>query len=186
MTVKERIKVVVEKSPGIRLSDLARKLGKQYQHVRQEVRDMANRGEVRLEKTDFYRVYPTEVQAKALLSSSEAAIKARIARFLEDHDWEVTVRFGKTPGADIMAKRGKQTWLIEVKGMPTRRQMFNNYFLAALGTILQRMRQPKAHYSIAFPDHPVFRRLWAELPQLAKNALHLSALFVGDRIEEVR
>jgi hypothetical protein len=42
-----------------------------------------------------------------------------------------------------------------------------NYFLGALGEILQRMEDPTAKYSIALPDLQQFRNLWKKLPSLA-------------------
>jgi hypothetical protein len=54
-----------------------------------------------------------------------------------------------------------------------------NYFLGALGEILQRMDDPDARYSVAFPDIAQFRRLWERLPALAKKRTGISALFVA-------
>ena len=53
-----------------------------------------------------------------------------------------------------------------------------NYFLGALGELLQRMDKPEAMYSIAFPDMQQFRRLWERLPALARERMQISALFV--------
>jgi len=189
-TVKEGILRVVAAHPGIRLADLARRLGKRYQHVRQEVRDLAGRGRVALRREDYLRVYPAATQRLRLPrhagGDDEDAVKERIRRFLESEGWRVRVRYGRAQGPDVVATRGRRTWIIEVKGMATRRPMFNNYFLAALGSLMQRMRDPGACYSVAFPDHPVYRRLWVGLPETVKRRLGVSAVFVGERIEVVR
>ncbi len=59
--------------------------------------------------------------------------------------------------------------------------MRNNYFLSVLGEILQRMEDPHVKYSIAFPDMEKYRRLWKELPNLAKERTKITALFVTDQ-----
>jgi len=41
------------------------------------------------------------------------------------------------------------------------------------------MSDERAKHSIAFPDVPNFRRLWAELPAMVKARLKLSVLFVS-------
>jgi hypothetical protein len=53
-----------------------------------------------------------------------------------------------------------------------------NYFLGALGELLQRMNDPNAKYSVAFPNLEQFRRLWARLPRLAKERTVISCMFV--------
>ena len=60
-----------------------------------------------------------------------------------------------------------------------------NYFLSMLGETLQRMDDPDASYSIAVPDLPQFRGLWARLPALAKSRTQISAIFAGERDEVV-
>jgi hypothetical protein len=59
--------------------------------------------------------------------------------------------------------------------------MQNNYFLGVLGELLQRMHDQNASYSIALPDLPKFRRLWNQLPALAKQRTGISALFIDDK-----
>ena len=56
-----------------------------------------------------------------------------------------------------------------------------NYFLAALGEILQRMTDTSYLYSIAFPDIPQFIGLWERLPKIAKDRTKISALLVDAR-----
>ena len=91
----------------------------------------------------------------------------------------VTVAWGHARGVDITAKhRDGRRWLIEVKGPGSRPEMRVNYFLAILGEALQRMDDPSAAYSIAFPDLPQFRGLWDRLPGLAKERTGITALFV--------
>lgn len=90
-------------------------------------------------------------------------------------------------GVDINASHEDRRWVIEVKGRGSLNAMRVNYFLGVMGGLLQRMNDPKAKYSIALPDLPQFRRLWARLAALAKRRTGISALFVADsgQVEEV-
>ena len=55
-----------------------------------------------------------------------------------------------------------------------------NYFLAILGETLQRMSDQDARYSIALPDMNQYRRLWAKLPDLAKQRTQITLLLVSN------
>jgi hypothetical protein len=110
---------------------------------------------------------------------SEDEIKKSIQSFLEKDGWTVTVAWGRTPGIDIDARKNNARWIIEVKGHGSRSAMRVNYFLAVLGELLQRMNDKTAKYSIALPDLEQFRKLWAKLPQFAKEQTNISCLFVA-------
>lgn len=110
---------------------------------------------------------------------SEDMVKKHLEKWLICNGWKVeNISWGKTRGTDITATKNQYPWLIEVKGEGSREQMRVNYFLSVLGEILQRMDEPNAYYSIAFPDLPQFRRLWERLPTLAKQRSGITALFV--------
>lgn len=110
---------------------------------------------------------------------SEDMVKKHLEKWLICNGWKVeNISWGKTRGTDITATKNQYPWLIEVKGEGSREQMRVNYFLSVLGEILQRMDEPNAYYSIAFPDLPQFRRLWERLPTLAKQRTGITALFV--------
>jgi hypothetical protein len=109
---------------------------------------------------------------------SENDVKQFLEKWLIGDGWQVEIAWGLKPGVDIKANKGCELWLIEVKGGGSRSAMRVNYFLAALGELLQRMEKPNAFYSIAFPDMQQFRRLWERLPVLAKDRTKISALFV--------
>lgn len=81
---------------------------------------------------------------------------------------------------DVEATRNGERWLIEVKGPGSRPEMRVNYFIGILGETLQRMDDPKAHYSIAFPDMQAFRNLWAKLPSLAKQRTGIDLILVDE------
>jgi hypothetical protein len=109
---------------------------------------------------------------------TEDEVKEAIARWLRSDGWMVAVHPGKEHGVDIEACRAGEPWRIEVKGPGSRGAMRVNYFLSALGEILQRMDDPAARHSIAFPDMEQFRSLWERLPPLARERASITALFV--------
>jgi len=111
---------------------------------------------------------------------SEDSLKRHLAEWLIADKWVPEVRWGKDRGIDIDARRDTEHWIIEVKGIGAYQQMRVNYFLGALAEVLQRMDDPVARYSVAFPDVPQYQRLWARLPQLAKQRTGITALFVSE------
>jgi len=118
----------------------------------------------------------------------EDPVKDILNLWLQSKGWETDINEGKRRGIDIEARNGSKRWIIEVKGCGSRAPMRNNYFLAVLGEILQRMDDPSARYSIAFPNMDKFRRLWRELPSLAKRRTTIDALFInadGTVVEEM-
>ena len=117
----------------------------------------------------------------------EDSVKEFLRIYLEADAWKAAVVQGGAHGIDIDAKRGEERWIIEVKGCGSLNPMRVNYFLGALGELLQRMSDPEARYSIAVPDLPQFRGLWNRLPSLAKQKTGISCLFVraDGHVEEV-
>jgi hypothetical protein len=111
---------------------------------------------------------------------AEDELKRALKAWLEADGWSAEVAWRGAHGVDIAARRGKELWLIEVKGRGSRPEMRVNYFVAILGETLQRMSEPHAKYSIALPDLPQYRRLWDRLPQLAKDRTTISMLFVSE------
>jgi hypothetical protein len=109
---------------------------------------------------------------------SEDEVKRHLEKWLIASGWQPQVAWGRQPGVDIQARKASALWLIEVKGSGSLSAMRVNYFLGALGELLQRMDNPAASYSIAFPDLQQFRRLWDRLPALAKQRMQVTALFV--------
>jgi hypothetical protein len=109
---------------------------------------------------------------------SEDDVKRSLEKWLIANGWQVQVAWGHESGVDIQAHKGSRLWLIEVKGSGSLSAMRVNYFLGALGELLQRMDKPDASYSIAFPDLQQFRRLWDRFPALACQRMQITALFV--------
>ena len=109
---------------------------------------------------------------------SEDEIKSVLQAWLQDQGWGSEIAWGNARGIDIDARRQSERWIIEVKGPGSRQPMRVNYFIGILGETLQRMDDPKAKYSIAFPDLPQYRSLWGRLPSLAKERTQISIIFV--------
>jgi len=110
---------------------------------------------------------------------SEDEIKEVLVKWLSKQGWDSKVAWGRTQGIDVEATRGKERWVIEVKGPGSRPQMRVNYFIGILGETLQRMDDSRARYSIALPELPQYRGLWDRLPSLAKERTKISILFVS-------
>jgi hypothetical protein len=110
---------------------------------------------------------------------TEDEVKASLLTLLTAQGWATEVAWGKARGMDIAASKDGQRWLIECKGSGSLAPMQNNYFVGVIGEIVQRMADPEAKHSIAFPDLAKLRRLWSELPKHVKHTLKLTALFVA-------
>lgn len=109
---------------------------------------------------------------------SEDILKKHLQTWFEKDGWETTIAWGKKPGVDIYAEKGKAHWVVEVKGVGSLDAMRVNYFIAILGETLQRMKDESEKYSIALPDIQQYRNLWARLPKLAKERTQITMLFV--------
>ena len=205
MSLKDEIMEAVFLFPGLTDTDLEKRCGRPHQQVNQACRQLAGAGLLTRvpnpDKNNHLGNYPVNFrtmkerpqrQAGPIVEKggsgrpgSSAAleeddIKAILSRWLETDGWSVTVAWGKCHGVDIEAVRGTKRWLIEVKGPGSREAMRHNYFLSILGETLQRMEDPDAKYSIAFPDHKTFRGLWERLPVLTKKRTGISMLLVGE------
>lgn len=110
---------------------------------------------------------------------SEDTIKAACRDFLTGLGFEVNVAWGRTRGVDIEARHPDgRRWLIEAKGEVASQQQQTNYFLGALGELVQRMDVPDAIYALALPDNRVYRGLVQRLPAFAVDRLGLRVLWV--------
>ena len=69
--------------------------------------------------------------------------------------------------------------LLEAKGSAVNPPQQVNYFLSALGELLQRMSDPAATYGLALPDSQQYRGLAGRLPALAWQRMRLTVLFVS-------
>ena len=193
MTVKEKIMMRITLLPGATDTELENFLGTRHQAVNQACRELEKAGllvrRANPDKDDHIGNYPTGATAPEpkpptakQAADGEPLQEEDIKRVLTDQlkadGWMVKTAWGHTTGVDIEATRGKDRWLIEVKGPGSRPQMRINYFLSMLGETLQRMDDPAARYSIALPDMAQYRGLWERLPALAKERTTIDLLFV--------
>lgn len=204
VTLKERIIDLLSIDDGFTDREISDKLigyGKPQQSVNIACRDLESKGLISrikrhdgkianyIKNTDT-TLSPKKVETQKNINDglSEDEIKEIVNQYLESDGWKTQVAWQKTRGIDIDAFRGKQRWIIEVKGCGSRDAMRVNYFLAILGETLQRMNDPNAKYSIALPNLNQYRNLWERLPRLAKERTNITALFVSEdkRIEEVK
>lgn len=110
----------------------------------------------------------------------EDSIKGILDAWLKNDGWDTGVAWGKKRGIDILAVRGNEKWIIEVKGCGSRDAMRVNYFLVILVETLQRMDDSNTRYSIALPNLQQFRNLWKRLPKLAKERTQIDAVFISE------
>lgn len=197
-TLKQRILELLARSPGLTDREITDRLeGREapQQPVNIACRGLEKAGALRRarERADsLIGNYPTgrgaaleppsrprgpSTQTEGALSEDE--VKKAVADWLLGQGWTVEVAWGQARGIDILARRGHERWVIEAKGSGSLQPMRVNYFLAILGTLLQRMDDPAARYSIALPDMRQFRGLWQRLPALAKHRTGITALFVA-------
>jgi hypothetical protein len=181
-------RLVGQDAPQQGVNQVARQLASGGQLVRRERPDgrIGNYPGNGAQRTASASASPVDQQPGAFLSEDDA--KRKLQAWLEAAGWKVAVVWGRGRGIDIEARRGDSRWIIEVKGQGKLGAMRVNFFLGALGELLQRMDDPQARYSVALPDLPQFRRLWHRLPTLAKERTQISALFVAGsgQIEEVQ
>lgn len=109
---------------------------------------------------------------------AEDEVKTAVKRHLEADGFTVTVAWGRERGIDIDARSGVDRWIIEAKGGAPRGPQQVNYFLGALGELVQRMDDDTARYGLALPDDPQYRGLVNRLPAAARRKLDLTVFFV--------
>lgn len=107
------------------------------------------------------------------LGVTEDAVKRSVSRALQADGWTVDVRWGHAHGIDIVAQRETERLVLEAKGEGSRPSMRVNYFLGALGELLQRMDDPDARYGLALPAHRQFVALMLGLPEWVRARLDL-------------
>lgn len=130
----------------------------------------------RPERRDPSPAPPADVTRGALLTEDE--VKAAVKGHLEGGGWQVTVAWGRNRGVDIEAHRGSEHLYLEAKGEAANPPQQVNYFLGALGELVQRLRDPTARYGLALPANSQYRGLVERLPPLAWERLRLMVFLV--------
>lgn len=111
---------------------------------------------------------------------TEDEVKEAVRDFLVADGFEVQVAWGRNPGVDLHAWHPDgRRFLIEAKAeVGTAGAQQHNYFVGALGELVQRMDEPEATYALALPDNRQYRGLVDRLPALAKRRLRLAVFWV--------
>ena len=111
---------------------------------------------------------------------TEDEVKSAVKSHLERDRWTVKVTWGRERGIDIQAARGSEVLIIEAKGEAANPPQQVNYFLGALGELIQRMTSDTAAYGLALPDNKQYRGLVTRLPPVARDRLNLTVFFVDE------
>jgi hypothetical protein len=120
---------------------------------------------------------PRAASPSGLLAEDE--VKAAVRDHLVAEGYEVSVAWGRTRGVDIDARGPAGRLLLEAKGEVALQPQQVNYFVGALGELVQRMADGDARYGLALPDNRQYRGLVSRLPDVAWQRLGLIVFFVG-------
>jgi hypothetical protein len=181
---------MLQAEEGLDDDQLAVRLGVVRQQINQVARQLAAEGHIRRATGRTGKIVntlsdtrlpalPSEVPAapsSTLLTEDE--VKLAMHTYLEAQGYSVTVMWGRARGVDIDAIAPNARVLIEAKGDAPTPQMQGNYFLGALGELVQRMADPDAQYGLALPDNRRYRGLAERLPDLVVRRLRLRFYFV--------
>lgn len=122
--------------------------------------------------------HPAQPRSSVAGALAEDEVKTAIRDHFEAQGFTVQIAWGRVRGIDIEARRGAERWAIEAKGEAATDQMGGNYFLNALGELLQRMSDDRTRYAIALPENRRNLGLVARFPDLARRRLGLTVFFV--------
>lgn len=190
-TTAERILEALDEA-GSPLDDdqLAALLGVARQQVNQACRKLETKGLIarrvpvggKIQRLLIGVAYPAPepvvpAQPGDLLTEDE--VKTAVRDHLQARGYRVTVAWGQRPGIDIAANKDSDRILIEAKGEVLSSQQQGNYFLNALGELIQRLDDPGARYGLALPDNKRYRGLVKRLPALARDRLDLVVYMVS-------
>lgn len=112
---------------------------------------------------------------------SEDEVKRAVQAHLVCEGYVVAVAWGRARGIDIDAKHPRgHRYVIEAKGQAAAAGAQQvNYFLGALGELVQRMDDPHATYGLALPAHRQYRGLVDRLPEHGRKSLGLVVFWVS-------
>lgn len=197
----ERLSSLLSEYDCLDDDQIAARLGVARQQVNQTARRLQARGLIRRQPGpqgkivnclgDAVSQTPAAPSPRTTSLLSEDEVKLAVRDHLEAQGYRVTVMWGGARGIDIEALRGDERLVIEAKGEVASDQQQGNYFLGALGELVQRMSDEDAQYGLALPDNRRYRGLAARLPELARRRLRLIVYFVrregaGFAVEEGR
>jgi hypothetical protein len=185
---------LLEYNPGLsdkEIAHIVKARSESPQYINQKCRYLESEGILQRKKREDGLIgnWLTEngllhsINQPALADEAGEFLEKKIKKFLETYltsqGWETSVAWGVTHGVDIEARRGRQRWIIEVKGADPLNPVPVKAFVSVLGELLQRMDDQTSKYSVAFPDVEQFCRLWERLPLLVKQRTGITMLLVN-------
>ena len=120
---------------------------------------------------------PAKTQPTQLMA--EDTVKRALYAYLEARGCIGRVAWAHAPGIDIDVTGPDGRLIIEAKGEAASNPQQLNYFLGALGELVQRMSDESARYGLAFPDNRQYRRLASRLPTPVWPRLRLVVYLVA-------
>jgi hypothetical protein len=202
-TLSERIVELLTANDQLDDDEIAGRLGVIRQGVNQACRGLEAKGTLKRATGPRGKIVnrlsgvpePVTVKSRVLPSESdkhlsEDEVKEAVRLYLETLGYRVTVAWGRQHGIDIDATGPEGRLIIEAKGDVPSQPQQTNYFIGALGELVQRTSDPDAEYGLALPDVQTYRRLVSRLPELARDRLRLRFFFVartanGNRVSEL-
>lgn len=191
-TIAERVLEALADGQPRDDDELAAVLGIRRQSVNPVCRALADSGRLRRYKSPAGKwvnnldlatpapVHPDGPATTPNASITEDELKQALVTHLEARGYRCTVAWGRTRGIDIDANDGKHRLVIEAKGeVAAGGAQTHNYFLNAIGELVQRMSDDSATYALALPDVPQNNGLVGRLPALARQRLGLVVFFVA-------
>lgn len=189
MTLSDDILGLLKQHGPLTDAELRNHLHLRHQTINQTARKLAEAGRIIREMSGGTIVNRLPGQKLPLAQPPEAAssdgeritedeVKTAVKHYLESQGYEVQVAWARTRGIDIDARGSEGRVIIEAKGEAPPGAQQVNYFLGALGELVQRMDDSDARYALALPDHKQYRGLVERLPRLARQRLNLTIYFV--------
>ena len=126
---------------------------------------------------------PVRIQS---LVFREDDVKMAVKAHLEEQGFGVAVAWGRERGVDIDARHlDGRRYMIEAKGGLASDQQQGNYFLGAIGELVQRMAEPEVQYALALPANRRYRGLVNRLHRHAWERLGLVVFWVQRDLDGV-
>ncbi|MHA6288086.1 hypothetical protein [Maricaulis sp. CAU 1757] len=113
-----------------------------------------------------------------------------VTRWLEAQHWAVKTSeknqgysmirqfFPGQGRGDVVAEKDGGEWIVQCRVAHYQDALTLGEVYAGLGGLLFQLESETTNVSIAMPDDPMFRGLWARIPAFAKQRTNITAFFV--------
>jgi hypothetical protein len=125
------------------------------------------------------------------MRSDRERVVGAVIHWFEAKQWTVTASETKQhismlrqffPGhggrGDVVAEKDGREWFVQCRVMHYLEALTLGEVYAGLGGLLFQLESETTNVSIAMPDDPMFRGLWARIPAFAKHRTNITAFFV--------